>query len=324
VVGGGGKSSGTRSSAVSSSSSHHYLLEQVVGKGTRTNYRAGLRKFLLWLVDNSFDDDDVSVAELDELFLDYIHVLHRTGLPLSPARHALYGMEMYMPHLRRQLVRSRQAIRGWRKLVPAVSHPPLTWELTNVIALQLAHHGHWRYGVAVLLGFDCMMRVSELLALTTDDIADDYDCRIGMEHKGMVICLRKTKTGTYKSVEVLEHQVIILLRNLLSLTKSGSRLFPSSDETFRRHFKHACMSLDLSSNIVPHSLRHGGATRYLTVKKMRLEDVLLRGRWASTSTARIYIQQGRAMLLGQQKSKLSVLGADMAPHISYLISLYMQ
>jgi hypothetical protein len=43
-------------------------------------------------------------------------------------------------------------------------------------------------------------------------------------------------------------------------------------------------------------LRHGGATR-LHLKGVPLEDIMMRGRWASAKSARIYVQASRAVLM---------------------------
>jgi integrase len=74
-------------------------------------------------------------------------------------------------------------------------------------------------------------------------------------------------------------------------------LFPFETHSFRRLFKATCVNLGISERYVPHSLRHGGATRYHHVKGWSIEDVLERGRWASVKSARRYIQSGVAMLM---------------------------
>jgi hypothetical protein len=66
---------------------------------------------------------------------------------------------------------------------------------------------------------------------------------------------------------------------------------------FRRCLKATCSDLGLSDLYVPHSLRHGGATRYRHVLNWSIENILERGRWVSTTSARRYIQSGVAMLM---------------------------
>jgi hypothetical protein len=74
-------------------------------------------------------------------------------------------------------------------------------------------------------------------------------------------------------------------------------LFPFASYQFRRVFKATCANLGISERYVPHSLRHGGATRYHHVHGWSIEDVLERGRWQSVKSARRYIQSGVAMLM---------------------------
>jgi len=199
------------------------------------------------------------------------------------------------PELRYLLPRASQASRGWNKLCPGTSYPPLTWDLTVAIAVQLARAGKAAIGIGALLAFDCLLRVSELIGLHREDVLDSSDSRIGHEHAGTILILRRTKTGNNKSVTVLDPGVIALLRQLVARTPPGGKLFPFSSAVFRRALHSACASLGLSAQYVPHSLRHGGATRYFHVLHWPMEDVMARGRWASTKSARIYIQSGAAL-----------------------------
>ena len=85
--------------------------------------------------------------------------------------------------------------------------------------------------------------------------------------------------------------------------RSDARLFPFKPHQFRRVLKAICANLGLSDRYVPHSLRHGGATRYNHVLGWSIEDVLARGRWQSVKSARRYIQSGPAMLMSMQVPK---------------------
>jgi len=113
----------------------------------------------------------------------------------------------------------------------------------------------------------------------------------------MSLRLVKTKTGTNQWVDVQSGDVVMLLRTLLHDIHAHQLVFDFSANQYRHIFHLVCSSLGLGSvGYVPHSLRHGGATRDFMLG-MPVEDVLLRGRWQSTKTARIYIQTGRALLL---------------------------
>lgn len=165
--------------------------------------------------------------------------------------------------------------------------------------MKLVFSGHWRAGVGVLLAFDCFLRVGELTGLRCEDVADSKDPRISSSFKGMALRLRSTKTGPNQWVEVSDNRVQSLLRTLLSSRRPSDSLLGLKADRFRRLFKDACAALKLSPRYVPHSLRHGGATA-CHLQGMTIEQILLRGRWASSKTAKRYIQSGRAMLLSME------------------------
>ena len=276
--------------------SSRYLLQAAYAPSTRKKYLSAVESFISFALDLGEDPPDVS--DFDDLLNDYIHHLYMAEAGKSRAHDTVYGVLMFRPELKGQLPVSMLALRGWHKLHPVLSYPPLTWELTVLIALKISLHS-WPLAVGTLLAFDCFLRVGELVGLKREDVADSSDARLGAEFKGMALRLRKTKTGPNQWVEVESKEVMALLRGVVASTKPGQLLFPVSTSAYRTIFKSACADLGLSKSYVPHSLRHGGATRsHLLGKSM--EDILLRGRWASTKSARRYIQSGRALLLSMQ------------------------
>ena len=228
-----------------------------------------------------------------------------------------------MPTVKGHLHQTNLTLKGWRKLVPSIPHPPLTWDMTVCIAVRLVTQGKWAMGVATLLSFDCYLRVGEMCGLTGSDVADAGDKRRGSHHTTMELRLRKTKTGTNKSVTVRNVAVIALMRKLLGSVPAAadSRLFPFSASTFRRHFKRACADLGLAKDIVPHSLRHGGAT-HDDARGLTIEQIMKHGRWASTKSARHYIQSGRALLLNNSiPDSVFELSRSLVPNIEEIFTL---
>lgn len=334
----------TRSSSSQSSSSSYpfrasrrYLLQYSVTERTSNRYNQSVAGFLKWVDD--VGEDASSTDALDELLLEYFHELYETDRGKSLAKTTFYGILLHMPQLKYQLHASHQALRAWERITPQQSYPPLTWEHAVIIAIQMTRAGYIYYGIGVLLAFDSLLRVSELCNLIISDIADDGDSRVSVEHKGMIVHLRSTKTGKNQWVTILDPSVKKLIRWLIShinmrnhiaahnkssvaakhkqssqslkhsikpklkhnsiptISINSYRLFPFSPAQFRRILKLTCINLGLSDRYVPHSLRHGGATRYHHVHKWSIEDVLERGRWQSVKSARRYIQAGVAMLM---------------------------
>ena len=175
-----------------------FLLEAVLAKSTRRKYRDAAAKFVQWYRDEgeSFE----SAEELDELLLEYLHFLflERDGKGLQQGRNTVYGVIFVMPLARGRLRLSTTALRGWQRLRPSIPYPPLTWHLAVVIAVQLVRHNQRAMAVGVLLAFDCMLRVGELVGLLREDVADVGDERLNRASKHMHIRLRHTKTGDNK------------------------------------------------------------------------------------------------------------------------------
>ena len=53
----------------------------------------------------------------------------------------------------------------------------------------------------------------------------------------------------------------------------------------------------LTQDFTPHSLRHGGCTYAHSVLKMSPDQIMVRGRWAATSSFTHYLQQHAAALI---------------------------
>ncbi len=115
----------------------------------------------------------------------------------------------------------------------------------------------------------------------------------------MLLRIRKAKTGKNQTVRVFNPEVRLVVRRLLRATPPGHRLFPFSPATFRAALHRVCAELQLSSSYTPHSLRHGGATYWHNTLGRSMEDIMHRGRWASSKSARIYVQQGPAVWMAQ-------------------------
>ena len=79
--------------------------------------------------------------QLDRLVAVFIQHSYDTDTPFTYASHALHAVVYHRPDLKQHMYVSRQCLKGWEKVKKSVSHPPLTWELTVVIACSLARFG---------------------------------------------------------------------------------------------------------------------------------------------------------------------------------------
>lgn len=295
------------------------LITAAYAPSTIARYSAAVRAFTDWLQSEDADifDEHLDYEDLDNLLVEFFHDAIANGAGKTLAITTLSGVLHYLPHARGDLPDAHLCVRGWTKLEPVVSHPPITWDLAAAVAVQMFRHSHdWlRDAVGVLLSFDCLLRVGELHGLRKEDVGDAKDGRLGRDFRGMLLRLRTTKTGSNQSVSVDDAAVQTLLRKLVAATAPTQRLFPSSTRVFRHRLQTACAELGLKARYVPHSLRHGGATR-LFLRGVRVEDIMLRGRWAASKSARIYIQSGKAALLAVEvPQRLAATAAVLADDV---------
>ena len=297
-----------------------------VTAGTLQRYGRAVREFLGWVADNGDDANDE--YEFDELVLNYIQDLYDEAEGRTRAEATLYGITFYLPGMKGRFPRSKQALRGWAKATPAVSHPPLSWELACAVAAKMAAtRGQYRHAVGVLLSFDCFLRVSEMCGLQREDVADAGDKRMGALHTGMLLRIGRAKTGANQTVRVHDPAVQALLRGVVRATPPRQPLFPFKPAAFRLEFHRACAALRLSDRYVPRSLRHGGATHWHNNLGRTMEDIMHRGRWVSSKAARLYIQQGPAVWMEQSVPSVTfqlglLVSHDLSRHLSTLSQVH--
>ena len=74
-------------------------------------------------------------------------------------------------------------------------------------------------------------------------------------------------------------------------------------------------------NYVPHSPRHGAAS-HDSLRGLSVEEILRLGRWASTKSARLYIQSTQAVLISMNEPKKAIaLGRALAEDIASALAL---
>jgi hypothetical protein len=264
-------------------SRRRFLASQALTRGTRRKYLRAIENFLSWATD--LGEEPETIADLDELGCEYIDHLYDTGGARSAASNLLFGLKFFLPGAKSRLHLMTLSVRGWERLQPSVSFPPLTWELCCAMAVKATKSGYSAVGAAMLLQFDCLLRLSELVALRREDIVFEGDPRYPREFKGCLLCLRHTKTGRDQSVTVDDPDVLRLLREHCAGLQPTDRVFGFRPDHYRRVFKRVAASLGLSSRYVPHSCRHGGATRLYQRNPLSIEAIKLRGRWKSTESS---------------------------------------
>ena len=289
-----------------------------VRPSTRVAYDKNLRNFLHYTGLDLPQLLHLSARRVDRRLAKYIHHLHRTRGSYTYASHTLHGLILHHPILKGNLPISARSLKGWDKVRTKRSYPPITWEVAVAMSLSMARSGRHAEAVAALLAFECCLRSGEMLRLQFGHVAVRNDPDFGSAHTRMALKLAKTKTVDNLPVSVRDPIVEDVLQQYLDSREwqETDLLFPFSRSHWVRCLKKAAAALGLGHiGIVPHSLRHGCATRdYL--RGMTIEQIKLHGRWESLKSARLYIQQGPALLLNNQVSRQ--LMDDVAPLLAVI------
>jgi integrase len=279
------------------------LALQSVVSDTAKRYTDAVCAYFRWAARHSLVHD--SIGDFDINCTKYaVDVFHRT--PAHKGRqHCInlqYGLGSFFPLLKTPdaFPLFKRSMKGWNRLVRKVPWAPITFELASLIAATLVKSGFADMGLAVLLSFSSLLRISECCSLRVKDIAFRGDSRMGSLAAAWpaTLTLKHTKTGDDMWARVRHEEVAALLRSHLSprpLDREAP-LFLFTKETFRKRFKQAVRAAGIPLRLVPHGLRHGGATDAFA-RGMSLEMVMMLGRWAVTSSTRHYIQMGPALLM---------------------------
>lgn len=142
-------------------------------------YRRATLRFCDWLEEN--EHNGVFPRDVDMLMVEYVEALyeenpkrgsHQEGL------NELSGVEFFDASLRHTLLRARQALAGWDRMVPGTSQPPLP---SDVLAAFCAFHldsGLPDVSLALALAHHGYLRAREVLSLRACDFAFPGDVRL--------------------------------------------------------------------------------------------------------------------------------------------------
>lgn len=277
------------------------LLDATVQPRTLQLYSTAVNDFVSWyqVQPNAF----TSIRHIDYRLCDFITLLYAAGAPMSIAVQTLFGLLHFMPELAHDLYRSRRALKGWRKSHVTLSHPPMSWEMLCIFALQMAAVGWYEEALASLIAYDGYFRTaSELLTLRVKDFR--YSRVASTRHSNYICRLEHTKTGSNKLVTLTMPELGEALISYIRVRglKNRDRIFQFSPVRYRFRFRMVAEMMGWKPvGFVPHSLRHGHASDDF-INGVPIETIMTRGRWKSIDSTRHYIQSARVHLI---RSRLS-------------------
>ena len=102
----------------------------------------------------------------------------------------------------------------------------------------------------MLVGFDCYLRIGELMNLTVQDVAMANDPRIGAAYRGVLLRLGKAKTGTNQTVTVESNDVAYLLQRHVRGRKTSEKVFSIGLARVYTLMRQACGAFGLGDTVI--------------------------------------------------------------------------
>ena len=228
-------------------------------------------------------------AQLTDLFLE--------GASVNEARYLVFALKWFTGLGPERLPLAAVALKGFANLCPGGTREPATWEATVLIAAALVEMPSYQAllaGVGVLLQFDTYARPSELLSLQVSwtvpglNLVTFYPAtqaarsKTGQQGDSVVIGVRPQRRWLRKVFQALVAQA----------PRDGTLL--QIDLASYENFFHAGATRAGLAHLrlVPHCLRHGGAS-VDDLNKVPEGDIQTRGRWKARGSLLRYKKHGR-------------------------------
>ena len=263
------------------------LSDLLVTPKIRDRYNLGLLfVFGFW---RTHDLVPQTLAAVDPSFESFSEACWAEGEPYSLVSDALAGLQFFLPSVRKHVHRSWKLLRVWHRQEPAnraVPFSPLL--LLGFAGLCVALH-NVEAAAFLLVGFDTFARSGELFAI--------QKAHVTFAKGKAIIRLPVTKTTVRKGAAemlIVESSIAVhYLAVALAEKPDFAPLLSMSPQRFRVLFALLKDFFNVDDNLSLYSLRRGGAT-WDFLRHGSMERTLLRGRWQSTSSARIYLQDAVA------------------------------
>ena len=270
------------------------LRDLTVQPATRKRYDLATNRFLSFLRQEG-QELPKDKNKMDPLVCDYVEHLWSSGAGRGLACDTLAGLQDFQPNLKNCLPGAWRLLKTWHVNEVPNRAPPLPEHVVQAMAGWGFFKGHVSFGVSLLVGFYTMLRTGELLGLRSSHLLSEPT------RNQVLISLGLTKggkrAGAAESV-ILGFEPVVNLVKAWKRQASSSTPLATSPGHWRGLFNESLMALGLETHgFRPYSLRRGGATFWFS-KHQSLDRILISGRWHTQKSARIYINEGLALLTG--------------------------
>eukprot|EP00438_Fugacium_kawagutii_P026276 Skav208230 [mRNA] locus=scaffold2601:86012:86707:+ [translate_table: standard] len=202
------------------------------------------------------------------------------------------GLRRFLPEARWKVPRARQFFTNWQSVHVSRQAPPLPAEVALAFGGLAVTTQQVPLACIFVVGFLAFLRTGEMAALSPAKVAVDVN------EGRILIALPSTTTSRQReeTVCVQDHRLAQLVS--AALRQLGPAPFwPQSLRSFRATFAQFVAFFELEEfEFTPYSIRRGGAS-FAFAEGVAFDELLVRGRWQSNRTARLYLDTGRAALI---------------------------
>ncbi len=266
------------------------LRSLTVQPATKKRYSAAVDKFLTFL-----SGEKLSLPRqrhlLDAITAEYLEYLWRTGEGRALASDTIAGLQDLQPGIKGNLPTTWRLLKVWHTQEIPNRAPPMPEKVLHAMVGYCLFHNNGLYALSLLIAFYGMMRTGEVIGLRRTQLEVE---RVGGP---AVVSLGLTKSGKRQGAsESITLTVFDVVRRLLQWKQSSKLTLTGTAAAWRSEFAKILHALNLEQfQFRPYSLRRGGATFWFS-KHGSFDRLLVQGRWQAPRTARIYINEGLAVL----------------------------
>eukprot|EP00435_Cladocopium_sp_Y103_P031810 s2315_g8.t1 len=259
-------------------------------------YRTALDRFLAYVRRRKLKLKNP--AHLDRQMSEFIEMLYQEGEPMSFAGHLLSAVKRFHPQVRLQLPCASQLFRNWQRCYVPARALPASWPLVEAMMGVAFHQQQPRLALLYALAFNCLLRTSELMALTHRHVVMHDDGKAA----SVILPGSKTSQGNPQVLLVTDRQLLRLISSLVR-GRAKSLLWPQGPYAFRQQFADHLNELQFGRHdYTPYCLRRGGATWFFR-SSLSMDATVARGRWACAKTAKQYVDEGSMQMAQIQWTK---------------------
>ena len=281
---------------------------------TRNSREKLVSQFSIWLREAGYDLDELldgayrNPELLVKRLTEYGSQLYDAGRPYNHYAETINGLASLKPTIRRLMAGAWDLAFTWLREEPYEHHLACPYQVL-LGALTLAIIWGWPRVAAVLaLTWGSVCRIGEVLGAIRKDLILPEDTGFAVQWVMLRVGEPKTRfrAARHQMARLDWQDLAALVTMVFARVDKTERLWPWSSQLLRTRFKQLLHGLKLPAKHGPRgrpldlgSLRAGGATHLLLMCE-DAELVRRRGRWISSRTMEIYLQEAQSTVFFPQ------------------------